>query len=309
MNKSTRKDIRKLINECISVLKEQNCVVSENRVVTFGNKTYPNFGWCVFLGGSGGSGKGFALGKLIPINGKVINVDNWKKFYAKMNGMDYDSHNPEQVNQIHQAISSKKWKSKYTDNIFNSDVHTNKDRLPNVIFDMTAKNPYHDVLGLAEEAQDLGYKTMLIWVVATRHEAMIRNLQRDRRIPDRILHDTYNQLMDNMPKFLQGSYAGECLDDAWIIFSSAPNIDRSDLQGEETKTVAVQLQRGQRGFVIDKDTMQRLIQYLGEKEVNPDKPQTYLSSQEVADKYGTPNEKGGYNIDRKKLDLDKKLYR
>ena len=115
--------------------------------------------------------------------------------------------------------------------------------------------------------------------------------------------------MDNMPRFLQGSYASECLDDAWIIFSSAPDMSKGDLEGDEKKTAVVQLKRGNKGFVIDDGIMKRLIQYLGEKETNIDNPQTFLSSKEVIDKYGIPNDKGGYDIDRTKIDPKKGLYR
>lgn len=81
------------------------------------------------------------------------------------------------------------------------------------------------------------------------------------------------------------------------------------MEGDEKKTAAVQLQRGSKGFIIDKNTMQRLVQYLGEKETNIDNPQTFLSSKEVIDKYGIPNDKGGYDIDRTKIDPKKGLYR
>ena len=309
MSKYTKNEIKQLVNECISVLKEKGGVVQENKIVTFGNRTYPNFGWCVFLAGSGGCGKGYALNTQIPISGKTINVDNWKEFYAKLQGVKYHPSDPEQVAWAHQGVAQKKWKQKYTANMLNPDYHTEKQRLPNIIFDMTAKNPYYDVLDIAEEAQNVGYKTMLVWVIATRSEALIRNLARDRHIPDYVLHDAYNSLMDNMPRFLQGSYATECLDDAWLIFSSAPDMSKGDLEGDEKKTAAVQLQRGSKGFIIDKNTMQRLVQYLGEKETNIDNPQTFLSSKEVIDKYGIPNDKGGYDIDRTKIDPKKGLYR
>ena len=55
--------------------------------------------------------------------------------------------------------------------------------------------------------------------------------------------------------------------------------------------------------------MQRLIHYLGEKEMNVDNPKTFLSSKEVIDKYGIPNDKGGYDVDRTKIDTKKGLYR
>ena len=308
MNKYTKSEIHQLVNECISRLKEE-CKLTENRVVTFGRKTYPQFGWCVFLAGGGGSGKGSALNYNIPINGKVINVDHWKKFYTEMQGVEYHPDDSEQVAWAHKGVASKGWKQKYMDNFLNPQSRSNKDRLPNFIIDATAKNPYHDVLDIAQDAQDLGYKTMLVWVIATRSEAIIRNLARDRHIPDYVLHDAYNSLMDNMPRFLQGSYATECLDDVWLIFSSAPDISKGDLEGDEKKTAAVQLKRGGKGFVIDKDTMQRLIHYLGEKEMNVDNPQTFLSSKEVIDKYGIPNDKGGYDVDRTKIDPKKGLYR
>ena len=53
MSKYTKNEIKQLVNECISVLKEKGGIVQENKIVTFGNKTYPQFGWCVFLAGSG----------------------------------------------------------------------------------------------------------------------------------------------------------------------------------------------------------------------------------------------------------------
>ena len=306
MNKT---DIKKLVNKCISVLKERHYIIQENRLVTFGKKVYPNNGWCIFLGGGSGSGKGQTLKNQLPINGKVINVDHWKDYYAKMHNMDYDSHNPEQVNAVHQAISQRNWKGKVKDNLFNPKTHQNKSNLPNIIFDMTAKHPYDDIFDTAEEAQELGYKTMLVWVVATRSESILRNLHRDRRVPDKILHDTYNSLMREMPKFLQSMYATECLDDAWIVFSSYTDISRSDLQGNETHTAAVQLKPTSNGFFIDKNTMERLTHYLGKEEATPDNPSTFLSSDEVAAKYGTKNQEGGYDFDRSKLNPKQGFYR
>ena len=308
MNKYTKSEIHQLVDECISRLKEE-CKLTENRVVTFGRKVYPNFGWCVFLAGGGGSGKGNALNTQIPISGKTINVDNWKEFYAKLQGVKYHPEDSEQVAWAHQGVKQKGWKQKYMNNLFNPEFRTDKEKLPNIIIDATAKNPYYDVFDIAEEAQEIGYKTMLVWVVATRSEAIARNLKRSRHIPDYVLHDAYNSLMDNMPRFLQGSYASECLDDAWIIFSSAPDMSKGDLEGDEKKTAVVQLKRGNKGFVIDDGIMKRLIQYLGEKETNIDNPQTFLSSKEVIDKYGIPNDKGGYDIDRTKIDPKKGLYR
>lgn len=307
MKSLTKSDTRKLINECISVLKSKYRI-TENRMVTLNGKSYPNFGWCIIFGGSGGSGKGHIIKNILMASGKVINVDHWKTYYAKMNGMNYDSHNAKQVSYIHDKISKRNWKKKVMSNIMNPQTH-DKDRLPNIIIDMTAKSPYNDVFDIAEDAQELGYNTAFVWAVATRHESIIRNIERTRRIPDSVLHNAYNEIMINVPNFLQSNYAGECLDDAWIVFSSSLDIHKSDLDGDEKKTAAVRLQRGEKGFIIDKPTMDRLIEYLGEKEMNPDNPSTFLSSDEVISKYGTKTKDGEYKIDREKLGNEKKLYR
>lgn len=305
--KLTQAEFRQLIRECITRIASE---LNENRVVTFNGKTYPLNGWCVFLGGGSGSGKGSALNMNVPIDGKVINVDKWQKIYARMNGIDYDSHDKEQVAQIYKGINRKDWKNRYRENFFNPEARADKDNLPNVIFDMTAKNPYGELVPIAKQAHELGYQTMLVWVVSTRHEAILRNIKRGRNVPDSVLHSIHNDIMDNMPRFLRGSYAGNCLDDVWIIFSSAESIDHGDLEGDEKKTAAVRLEHEGNGFVIDKETMNRLVCYLGEKEANPDNPQTYLSSKEIVDRFGGyKNDKGGYDFDRSKFDIDRKLYR
>lgn len=288
--------------------------IDENRVVTFGKpRVYPNFGWCVILAGSGGSGKGRVSSTLIPIDAQVINVDDWKEKYAKMHNLSYDSTNAKEVYQMHRNVANAGWKKKRIDNFFNSNAHK-KEMLPNVMFDMTAKNPYTDVVSVASQAQSVGYKTMLVWVIATRSETLIRNLERDRRVPDSVLHRTYNSLMRQMPEFLQSREAANCLDEAWLVFNSAPTIDRSDLEGDELKTACVQLTRASNQFFINKDTMQKLVQYLGKEEVNPDNPQTFLSSNEIMAKYKKDKEvkkgdKTFYKFGREQFDPQKQLYR
>lgn len=318
--------INKIIQECLfDVIK--NKLIQENRVVTFGNRTYPKFGWCVFLAGNGGSGKGFVLRNLMPIDGRVINVDDFKKMYVQMNNgkididgnnVEYDPHNPIHVNKVHQEVSKKKWKDKSISNAFNVDVHNSVQRLPNIIFDMVGKNP-DEIMDLCLDAHDLGYQTMLVWVVTTRHQALLRNLSRDRQIPDVILHKAANALSDNMPKFLDNPLSVEHLDDAWIVFNSTETLDGNDLQGDDTKQAAVKLEATNGGFTMSEETKQRLLRYLGKNETNPSNPEVYMSSREIADKYGKPKYKfnpkteqdefNGYSFDRSQFDKNSTLYR
>ena len=272
--------------------------MQENRVVTFNGTTYPNFGWCVIFAGAGASGKGFVRRNLLPIDGKVINVDDFKPYFAKMRGIDYDPTNPEHTNFVHAGVKNARWKEKVTANVLDPNTHS-PERLPNLIFDMTGRDPNNTVVDVAADAREAGYKVMLVWVIANRHEALLRNLQRDRRVPDKVLHTAHNSLATEMPQFLKGDYAGRYLDDAWLVFNSTEGIERSDLEGNEKKTAAVRLERSGNSFVFPSDVEARLQRYLVQVETSPSNPETYLSSDEIAGRYGTPNSHGGYTIDRK----------
>lgn len=317
--------LRQIVYECL-LEAITNKIVDENRVVTFGGQTYPKFGYCIFLAGNGGSGKGYVWRNLMPIDGKVINVDDFKKMYVDMhngkiniNGKEetYDPHNPEHVKNVHYAVRDKGWKQKTIDNSFNNETHISS-RLPNIIFDMVGKNP-DEIMDLCMDAQELGYNTMLVWVITTRHQALLRNLSRDRQIPDSVLHNAANELSDNMPRFLKSPLSVEYLDDAWLVFNSTETLDGNDLQGDDVKTAAVHLKATNGGFKMDNETEQRLNRYLGKNEINPDNPQTYMTSKEIADKYGKPKYKmnksngkeefDGYSFDRNQFDKTSTLYR
>lgn len=299
--------IKKLVNEAI---KEY---LNEKRVITFDERVYPKFGWCVILAGGGGSGKGYVNSHNLPIDGKVINVDDFKKLYARMKKIEYNSHNPEDVARLHKMVSQADIKGMYTDNIFNTDAH-NMERLPNVIFDMTGRDPEYNVTYIARYAKEIGYKTCIVWAVANRHEALLRNLRRSRTVPDNIIHSIHNNLATNMPPFLESKTAVEYLDDAWIIFSSSDNLTQSDITGDAAKDIAIHLDKNGNGFIIPNDTLERINKYVGKLEKNPLHPETYLSSKEIADKYGTlrtdkngnPN---GYDFNRNQFNKNSTFYR
>lgn len=281
-------------------------VLAENRVVTFNGTTYPNFGQCVILGGHGGSGKGFVLSNLLPVQGKVVNVDHFKKQWVKLhngklnNGEEYNPKNGDHVTTVHNAVKDAEWKPKTIKSLFNPNTHDDE-RLPNVIFDMTADKPFSSVVDIASKAKELGYNTILVWVIATRSEALLRNLHRERRVKDEFIHKKANSLAEDMPQFFKSPISSKCLDDVWLVFNSAETLERSDLVGDEKKTASVRLERTSSGFKMDDATKERLERYLGQKEADPINPKTYLSSDEIADQYGTLNKNNGFDFDRTKL--------
>lgn len=276
--------LKNIIKECIDAL------IIENRVVTFGGTTYPDNGWCVILSGGPGSGKGYVSAKQLPIDGKIINVDKFKEMYVKMsngviNGEDYDSRNPEHVSFVHYAVKDKKWKEKYKDNIFNSDAH-NSELLPNIIFDMTGDKPEESVVSIVKDAKDLGYNTMLVWVVSSRSESIIRNLQRPRRVSDEVLHTIHNNLLRQMPPFLDSPASVKYLDDAWIIFGSTDDVTRPNFSDEEAKDVAIHLKKTSSGFKMEDNVKERLDTILGVPETNPENPEVYVPSDDVLRDFG-----------------------
>lgn len=284
------RQFRQIVKESVRRIVES--IIDENRVITFDGKTYPNFGWCVVLSGHGGSGKGFALEKSIPIDGKIINVDHFKKMWVKMNGglapngEPYDEGNPKHVSDVHYKVRELGWKKKTISNIEKEEAH-NPEMLPNIIFDMTGVHPAESMKDTAKKAKELGYNTILIWVIANRSEALLRNSNRSRHVGDIFLHQHANSLVEEMPEFLKSNLATEYFDDAWLLFNSTETVKRSDLEGDERKTAAVKLERTNSGFIIDNETEERMKRYFGKMERNPINPQDYLTSQEIADKYGT----------------------
>lgn len=218
----------KLLNEAI---------LKENKVVTFDGKTYPNFGWCVIMGGGSGVGKSTNIEKLLPINGKKFDVDEIKTYvhqsseydkYSEVlrtkDGKEYDLHdigapefsNPKYVELLHKV--SKPLVKSVRANLYKSLGNAPSDKLPNIIFDITAKN-IEDITNITQVVKPLGYKVCLVYVIGDIEDALLQNASRNRNVPEdlvvRIHRDVDLQLFDfyRHPKYFEG------VDDVWIISS------------------------------------------------------------------------------------------
>ena len=209
--------------------------INEAKVVTFDGKVNPNFGHAVIMAGGAGSGKGTALKSVIMLQGKIFDVDELKKLYVKgaksgvfddeRNG-DYNFKNPDDVSLLHQKVKDLKLKDKREEAFFKSIM---ADKLPNIIFDITGDEE-SKITNIAKMCKTIGYKVSLVWVVANREEAFIRNMKRDRTVPDEVFHSTHNNVKASVFGFLEGQGAKFC-DYAWIVFSSG--IDAKKLSPEE----------------------------------------------------------------------------
>ena len=256
-------------------------LLDENRAVTFDGETYPPNGWAVCLAGGPGSGKGYSQGRFIPIDAKVFDVDELKKTFRQaikhddskfgkyVNKREYDMSNPKDVSDLHYAVKSSGIEMKQQDAYFKYN-----NRLENVIFDMTGDDP-NRLIKKATTAEDLGYKTSLIWVVTNREQAMVQNALRSRSVGDAVLHSKHNSIAQNLYKFITTD-AGKYFDECWVIFSSNPHVGGSNAESQWlAKNRTIQLTKQGDRFVPTNKEAARIFMTLGELEPTPEHPTRY----------------------------------
>jgi len=175
--------------------------------MVFGRKTYPRFGQIIILGGGAGSGKGFQLGSLLGVEGKVFDVDALKKLSVSAprfaqrvkaeTGHDinsFDMRDPNSVFKLHEILADVyNIPHKSQQATFASILTAAPDRKPNLIFDVTLKD-LKKLADISRNAHELGYEKQnihLVWVVNDINTAKLQNLTRDRVVPEEILVGTH----------------------------------------------------------------------------------------------------------------------
>ena len=144
----------KRINESVKVL-------TEDKTVNPGGTPYPNHGWCVIVCGGPGMGKSSVVKNLINIDAKHLDIDEVKALWLKTTSIDdgilttadgreysmgaenisepYDLSNPKFTSFVHQVT---KPLAKNRQNAFIKAAGSHdKEKLPNVIFDITGDKP------------------------------------------------------------------------------------------------------------------------------------------------------------------------
>ena len=123
-----------------------------------------------------------------------------------------DLKNPNNVASLHYIVDAMKLKDKWLISMLSG--KDNKETLPNLLFDITAKKvaSITDVLNPLLKAGYDSKNIHLIWVLTNYHIAVDRNKERDRVVPDDILLQTHegagktmwNLLTKALPKGLNG---------------------------------------------------------------------------------------------------------
>jgi hypothetical protein len=220
----------------------------DEALITFGGKAYPKFGQVVIQAGGAGSGKGFIQSKLLGIEGKVINVDDVKKWVGKSvqlvglikqkTGIDISYaalplSDPKNTSILHDIISNQMGiTDKVEMNLFKSIATSAPDRKPNLIFDVTLKD-LDKLDRITRNVMPLGYEKdniHIVWIVTPIEKARQQNIARGaskpegRMVSDEILlsthkgaaitlHDLIYSVDVSLAKYMNG--------DMWIAFNNA----------------------------------------------------------------------------------------
>jgi hypothetical protein len=225
-NTNTIKQLHKLHGNSLgeSVNEEQ----LDEKLITFSNRA--PYGQIVFMAGGAGSGKGFAINNFIDAAGFKVrdvdemktavgkldqlgkfSIDDWFKKYASKLPEEDRAHveefvvgkgmsiadvannlkNPNNVAALHYIVHSMGLKDKWLINMLSG--KTNKETLPNLLFDITAKK-VSAISDVIKPLVDAGYDPKnihLIWVLTDYHLAVSNNKDRKRVVPDDILLGTH----------------------------------------------------------------------------------------------------------------------
>jgi len=250
----------------------------DEKLITFSNRS--PYGQIVFMAGGAGSGKGFAIDNFIDAAGfKVRDVDEMKKSVGKLDqlgkfsvdkwykkygnklkpknkahieefvlgkGMTIadvasDLKNPNNVMSLHLIVDAMGLKDKWLINMLKG--KQNKETLPNLLFDITAKK-VGSITSVIKPLVDAGYDSKnihLIWVLTNYHLAVKQNKERSRVVPDDILLLTHEGaaktiwsiLTSGLPKGLDGRIDVILNNRENTLYWVKPSIRKSDDDGKK----------------------------------------------------------------------------
>ena len=170
-------------------------------------------GQIVFLAGGAGSGKGFASDNFMEKEKfKVRDVDEWKKTFMKIADLQnkypeikgLDMKKPADVSKLHMFVKNLNLKNKTLDVML--DHLKDRKKLPNIMFDITAKDT-KDVTQFLPRLLAAGYNPAnihLVWVLTDYKIAIKQNASRERVVASDIMLSTHEGAGETVYKFITG---------------------------------------------------------------------------------------------------------
>lgn len=241
------------------------------RRISFNNGA--SYGQIVFLAGGAGSGKGHTISNYIDFGKfKLRDVDKWKQDFLKLNKLKRNFHSMAQptvgaeapkmadglYNFFAQQIINKKQYNEIGGldlrkpgdvlklHMFVKDTNVQgktfdflkkgmkKDRLPNIIFDMTLKN-LDNLFEVMPDLLNSGYEPKnihLVWVLANYHIAVKRNKSRSRIVADDILLQTHEGAASTMMDIIKKKIPDGIDGDIRVVLASEKAVPIFDRDGK-----------------------------------------------------------------------------
>ena len=169
--------------------------------------------------------------------GKGLSISDIANPKHKLGGLK----NPNNVASLHYIVDSMGLKDKWVINMLSG--KKNKETLPNLLFDITAKK-VSSITDVIKPLVDAGYDSKnihLIWVLSDYYIAVDRNKDRDRVVPDDILLQTHEGagktmwtiLTKALPKGLNGRIDVILNNSENTIYHIQPSVRKSDDDGDK----------------------------------------------------------------------------
>lgn len=216
----------------------------EDRMVKYNGEIAPKFGWCVIYVGGPGSGKGSASKFKSRLQGIYFNVDDLKEksriwdivntetgkpYSDELKTPEYarDIRNSEFVSELHNIM--KPLGNKIKNNILDSPENKGKgrDRLPNIIFDITG-DKVSKITEIVEALKPVGYKIAIVWMLSTIERALRNNASRPREVSvDNVFIPKHEDVINAMEKLFNSGEI-ENINEFWVVDTATeinPRVD------------------------------------------------------------------------------------
>ena len=148
----------------------------------------------IFFAGSPGSGKTYVARKLAgTFQGlKQVNMDNWFKRLMTKKNLSWKMPPEEEPEREKQRQRSKELVAKQQQSYAEGGL--------GLLIDSTGRI-YDTIAKIKQELENTGYKTTMIFVNTDLETALRRNKERERTLPDKLIHKNYEIIEQNLGRF------------------------------------------------------------------------------------------------------------
>ena len=153
----------------------------------------PNIFKAFFMAGGPGSGKSYVAGKTTAGQGlKVVNSDDVFERYLKLEKLSFEMPDAQKAKRDERRQAAKAVTSKRQANYIEGRL--------GMVIDGTG-NDFSKISSQAAGLRQIGYDTYMIFVNTSLDVALERNQKRPRKVPEKIVIDSWNAVQKNIGAF------------------------------------------------------------------------------------------------------------